>query len=155
MTELRETAPRRGVRLLVATAAALMIGALTLAPRAVVAPARGAFMQVVDAVTAPLLLWIPVAEAERMLNTLLFVPLGAAIALLLNRRAWPIAILVGFALSATVEYAQLSIPGRVPDRDDVLWNTVGAAIGVITVSAPRLFAAAVVRARQRSSATRT
>ena len=154
MTELHATAPRRGIRFLVAMAAALMIGALTLAPRAVVAPARGAFMQVVDAVTAPLL-WIPVGEAERVLNTLLFVPLGAAIALLLTRRAWPIAILVGFALSAAVEYAQLSIPGRVPDRDDVLWNTVGAAIGVVAVTVPRLLIAAIARTRQRGSVTRT
>jgi hypothetical protein len=155
MTHLRATAPRRGIRFLVAMGAALVIGALTLAPRAVVAPVRGAFMQVVDAVTAPLLLWIPMGGAERVLNTLLFAPLGAAIALLLSRRAWPIAILVGLALSATVEYAQLSIPGRVPDRDDVLWNTVGAAIGVVAVSAPRLFIAAMVRARQRGSMTRT
>lgn len=155
MTELHATAPRRGIRFLVAMAAALMIGALTLAPRAVVAPVRGALMQVVDAVTAPLLLWIPVGEAERVLNTLLFVPLGAAIALVLSRRAWPVAIVVGFALSATVEYAQLSIPGRVPDRDDVLWNTVGAAIGVIAVAVPRLFIATIARTRQRGSVTRT
>jgi glycopeptide antibiotics resistance protein len=40
-----------------------------------------------------------VGEAERLLNTLLFVPLGAAIALLLARRVWPIAILVGFAFA--------------------------------------------------------
>jgi hypothetical protein len=155
MTELHTTSQRRSLRLLVATAAALVIGALTLAPRAVVAPARGAFMRVVDAVTAPLLLWIPMGEAERVLNTLLFVPLGAAIALLLTRRAWPIAILVGFSLSATVEYAQLSIPGRVPDRDDVLWNTVGAAIGVVAITVPRLLTTAIARTRQRGSVTRT
>jgi hypothetical protein len=155
MTELHTTSQRRSLRLLVATAAALVIGALTLAPRAVITPARGAFMRVVDAVTAPLLLWIPVGEAERVLNTLLFVPLGAAIALLLTRRAWPIAIVVGFALSATVEYAQLSIPGRVPDRDDVLWNTVGAAIGVVAITVPRLLTTAIARTRQRGSVTRT
>ncbi len=69
-----------------------------------------------------------------MLNTLLLVPLGAAIALLLTRRAWPIAILVGFALSATVEYAQLSIPGRVPDADRSTHDT-GRALDIAAVDA--------------------
>ena len=73
-------------------------------------------------------------DAERLLNTLMFVPLGATIALLLHRRLWPLAILVGFAMSAAVEYAQPTIPGRVPDAADVFWNTVGAAIGVVLVT---------------------
>lgn len=40
----------------------------------------------------------------------------------------------GLALSATVEYLQASIPGRVPDADDVLWNTVGTTIGVLAMT---------------------
>ena len=107
-------------------------------PRWLVAPARAAFMQGLDALAAPLLAWFPFGDAERVLNTLLFVPLGATIALLLHRRLWPLAILVGFAISAAVEYAQLTIPGRVPDAADVVWNTVGAAIGVILVTVVRL-----------------
>lgn len=146
---------RRSLRLLAAAAAAIAVTALTLAPRALVAPARETFMQLVRPVMVPLLGGISAAEAERILNTLMFVPLGAAIALLLGRRAWLLAILAGFVLSATVEYAQLSIPGRVPDRDDVLWNTVGAAIGVIAVTAPRIVLAARARAAQRGSATLT
>ena len=111
MTDITPTTRGRGIRLLVAAVAAVVITALTLAPRALVAPARGAFMQFMDAATAPLLVWIPYGDAERLLNTMLFVPLGATIALLLGRRAWPLAILAGFALSAAVEYAQASIPG--------------------------------------------
>jgi glycopeptide antibiotics resistance protein len=98
-------------------------------------------------VAEPVVRWIPAGDSEQVLNTLLFVPLGATIALLLSRRLWPIAILAGFALSASVEYAQASIPGRVPDPADVLWNTVGGAIGVVLVSVPRLIGAAVQRAR--------
>jgi hypothetical protein len=149
------TTPRRGIRLLGACLAAAAVTLLTLAPRSLVAPARGAFMSAMDAVAEPLLAWFPAGDAEIVLNTLLFVPLGATIALLLTRRAWPVAILAAFALSATVEYAQVSIPGRVPDLDDVLWNTVGAVIGVVVVTVPRLIAGAARRARQRVSVTRT
>ena len=54
-----------------------------------------------------------------------------------------------------VEWAQGSIPGRVPDLDDVLWNTVGGAIGVVIVTILRLLATAVARGAQRGSVTRT
>lgn len=89
-----------------------------------------------------------------MLNMVLFVPLGATLALLVGRRAFPVAVLAGFALSAAVEYAQASIPGRVPDVADVLWNSLGAATGAILIAVPRAVGA-FVRARHRGSATRT
>ncbi|GAA1995487.1 VanZ family protein [Microbacterium pumilum] len=148
-------APRRGIRVFAMTIAAAAVTILTLAPRSLVAPARGAVMRIMDAVTAPLLVWIPYDDAERLLNTLLFVPLGGTIALLLSRRAWPVAILAGVGLSVAVEYAQGSIPGRVPDLEDVLWNSLGGAIGVIVVAIPRLVAAAGRRGDQRGRVTRT
>jgi hypothetical protein len=40
----------------------------------------------------------------------------------------------------------------VPDPADVLWNTVGGAIGVVLITVPRLIGAAVQRARRRSLA---
>lgn len=144
----------RGPRLLAALIAGAAVTALTLAPRALVAPLRGAFMRLMDAATAPLLVWIPYDDAERLLNTMLFVPLGATIALLLGRRAFPLAILACFALSAAVEYAQGSIPGRVPDMQDVLWNSLGGAVGVVVITVPRLLGA-LMRARHRGSDTRT
>jgi len=128
----------RSGRLLAAVVAVAAVAALTLGPRALVAPARDAFMRSMDVVPAPLLAWISTADAERLLNTVMFVPLGATIALLLHRRLWPLAILAGFAMSAAVEYAQATIPGRVPDGADVFWNTVGAAIGVVLVTGVRL-----------------
>jgi len=143
-------ATTRSIRLL---AAALAIGAvalLTLAPRSLVSPARGLFMRLMDAALAPLVDAIPYGDAERVLNALMFVPLGATIALLLHRRAWPLAIVAGFGLSAAVEYAQASIPGRVPDLDDVVWNTLGAVVGVAVVTVPRIAGAAVVRHRART-----
>jgi hypothetical protein len=148
------TTRRRGARLLATVLTGALITALTLAPRALVAPARGAFMRLMDAVTSPLLVWIPYGDAELLLNLILFVPLGATIALLLSRRAWPLAILAGVVLSAAVELAQGSIPGRVPDTQDVLWNTLGAAVGVVIITVPRVIVG-IARARQRGSETRT
>ena len=140
-----------------------IVAALTLAPQRIVGPLRGAFLRLVDA-AAPAIAWMPADDAEVLLNTLLFVPLGAALALALGRRAWPLAILAGLAISSAVEFAQRSISGRVPDPNDVLWNTVGAAVGVIAVvilrlAAPRRPAAArarpAARRRHRGSVTRT
>lgn len=137
--------PRRGIRLLVAALAVAVVAVLTLAPQRVVNPARGVFMGFVDAAVEPFAAWLPVLGADRVLNTAMFLPLGAAIALILSRRLWPLAILAGFALSATVEYAQASIPGRVPDPTDVLWNTVGGAAGVLLVTLTRYLFAGVRR----------
>lgn len=155
-----QPAPSRalGVRLLAATAVLVAVATLTLAPRALVAPVKSLFLRGMDALCAPLMALIPYGDADRVLNTLLFIPLGATIALLLSRRAWPLAILAGFILSAGVEVFQASIPGRVPDVEDVLWNTLGGAIGVMVVVMIRLVALLLGRSRdanQRSRVTRT
>lgn len=149
MSQSAEPTRHRAGRTIAALLTIIVVAALTLGPRAFVAPARGEFMRVMDAATAPLLVWIPYADAERVLNTVMFVPLGVTVALLLRRRHWPLAILVGFAMSAAVEYAQRSIPGRVPDPSDIFWNTAGAAIGVVVVTACRLVAGLVRRPVRR------
>ncbi len=153
MTDI-PTTRGRGIRVLVAGAIAAVITALTLAPPSIAAPVRGIALRSLVEVAQPLAAASPFREVDDLLNVLLFVPLGATLALLLGRRLWPIAIVAAFALSVAVEFAQRSIPGRVPDGDDVLWNTVGAAIGVLAVTIPRVVARAVAR-RQRGSATRT
>jgi glycopeptide antibiotics resistance protein len=154
MTDITTTR-RSGIRVLAATVVLAVVAGLTLAPPSIAAPARRVFIQSMVTLAEPLVLWIPGGLTERVLNTLLFVPLGATVALLLMRRRWWVAILSGLALSATVEFAQASIPGRVPDVADVLWNTVGAAIGVALIAVPRQIAAVVRRTRQRGRATRT
>lgn len=152
MTDI-STTRGSGIRVFAATIVLAVVAGLTLAPPSVAAPARRLFVQAMVALAEPLVLWIPGGLTERLLNTLLFVPLGATVALLLSRRLWPVAIFAGFALSATVELMQDSIPGRVPDLADVLWNTVGAAIGVVLVTAPRLVAAAARRPVRSSPPT--
>ncbi len=71
---------------------------------------------------------------EAVANVLLFIPLGAALALrgVSVRKA----ALYGSLLSVTVECMQLLfVPGRTPSLDDVLLNTVGAMAGGALVSA--------------------
>src|SRR5512135_504550 len=60
-------------------------------------------------------------------NLFLFMPLGGALALL-RWRALP-TILFGCALSTSIEFAQLFIPGRWSATDDILLNTAGTAMG--------------------------
>lgn len=127
---------RRSGRTVVAIAALGVVALVTLAPRRIVAPARGLFTELMDAVIPASAAGLPYAD-ERALNLVLFVPLGATLALLFSRRLWPLAIVAGLAISFGVEVAQTSIPGRVPDPHDVLWNTLGAAAGAVLVAVVR------------------
>lgn len=71
------------------------------------------------------------------LNVALFVPFGLGLALW---RRWGVFRVVpfGLALSALIEAAQYALPiGRAVDVDDVVLNTVGAALGAVTVSVIR------------------
>ncbi|HEY1342375.1 MAG TPA: VanZ family protein [Bryobacteraceae bacterium] len=71
-------------------------------------------------------------------NVLLYFPLGAAAVLAATkRRASNLAIATagGFALSTAIELTQVWVPGRDPSLDDILFNTLGTAIGAITALA--------------------
>ncbi len=71
------------------------------------------------------------------LNVALFVPFGLGLAVW---RRWGMFRVVpfGFALSVVVEAAQYVLPlGRAVDVDDVVLNTVGTALGALTVSVVR------------------
>jgi hypothetical protein len=73
--------------------------------------------------------------ADVLINVLLFVPLGAALAA--AGVSQPRCVLGGALLSAGVEFAQLYIPGRDPSLGDVVSNTVGSGVGaVLVVTAP-------------------
>lgn len=136
-----ERSHRTGLALVALAAVALV----TLGPRWLVAPARNLFTQVMDAAVPAFAGGLPYAD-ERALNLVLFVPLGATLALLLARRLWPLAVLAGAFVSIAVELAQTAIPGRVPDPHDVLWNSLGAAAGAVAVAGVRGIAAASRRA---------
>jgi hypothetical protein len=65
-------------------------------------------------------------------NVLGFVPLGMVAAI------WPGATLfsvlaTGLAISGSIEFIQLTVPGRVPSVDDVITNTAGAFCGWLLI----------------------
>ena len=70
-------------------------------------------------------------------NVIGFIPLGVIAAI------WPGAtvfsvLATGMAVSGTIEFTQLSVPGRVPSVDDILTNTTGALVGWLLVFLLRL-----------------
>ena len=73
------------------------------------------------------------AVAGALANMLLFVPLGAVVAF----RGWSLARVaaVAFFVSASVEVAQLFVPGRTTSLDDVVFNVSGSVLGYALVAA--------------------
>ncbi len=137
-------------RVLIAAAALAVVGVLTLAPRALIRPVQDAAVDacflVIDRWGGPTL----AVPSDVVLNVALYVPVGLGVAALVPVRWSPVAVFVGGVTSFTIETAQALIPGRVPDPDDVLSNTVGTAIGVSIVVAARVVAHLSMRAAQLS-----
>jgi glycopeptide antibiotics resistance protein len=92
--------------------------------------------------------WITYATLEFWANVAMFVPVGLFFLLLLGRRRWWVAILLGVALTCLIEFAQMFLPGRVSDPRDIVANSVGAFVGVIAALVVT-WPAAVRRARAR------
>ncbi|HTW18158.1 MAG TPA: VanZ family protein [Nocardioides sp.] len=75
--------------------------------------------------------WLTYDRAEFLANVALFVPVGLFLLLLFGTRLWWIAAAAAFAMTAAIETAQRSIPGRVPDERDLVANTAGALVGIV------------------------
>lgn len=72
---------------------------------------------------------------EFVLNIVLFVPPAAILAYLLNGRHTAWVILTGVAVSLFVEMVQLRVlDGRTATVQDVLANSLGAAVGAVVVA---------------------
>jgi glycopeptide antibiotics resistance protein len=80
-------------------------------------------------------------------NSAVFVPLGAALAAAtlpqksnrsrrrrLDWRWWACIAAIGFLFSLGIEIAQLFIPTRATDVDDLILNTTGALLGAVVFS---------------------
>jgi VanZ family protein len=98
--------------------------------------------------------WTRYTVRDVFLNVILYVPLGLAAAMVFLRRhsrkgAATAAIMLAFAVSASMELLQVFEPRRDPSSLDVLTNTVGGAIGVLIalLNEPRI--RALVKAPQR------
>lgn len=92
--------------------------------------------------------WITYSILEFGANVAMFVPVGLFFLLLLGRRRWWVAILLGVVLTCAIEFAQMFLPARVSDPRDIVANSVGAFVGVIAALIVT-WPAAVRRARER------
>lgn len=76
---------------------------------------------------------------EFVANIVVFVPWGFLVLLALGIRFWWLAALAGFALTLTIEIAQIPLP-RISDPRDLVANVLGTLVGIG-------FAVALVRRR--------
>ena len=93
--------------------------------------------------------WITFARVEAAANVAMFVPMGMFTALLLPKRAWWVGVVVGFAATCAIESYQATALSstRFSDPQDILMNTIGAAVGAA-------FVGLVLPSRRRSRARR-
>lgn len=82
---------------------------------------------------------------EAAANVVMFVPFGVLVGLLLARPWW-VVVLLGAATSALIETVQRWLPTRYPTVQDVVMNTLGAAVGVLVLV---LVLVLVARRRER------
>ncbi|PPF63062.1 VanZ family protein [Clavibacter michiganensis] len=74
--------------------------------------------------------WVTYSVVESASNVVMFVPLGALIALLAWPSLWWISGVLGFFASLTIELSQaLLLPQRFASAGDVAANTAGALLG--------------------------
>lgn len=124
---------------------------LTLTPQAYAAEHISIIYRVLDVLHRHgYLLTIDDSRLEFLANIALFVPVGMFLLLLFGTRLWWVAIAASFGITAAIETAQRSIPGRVPDERDLLANGLGAVIGILIALV--LTAPAALRRRRRRRA---
>ena len=110
------------------------VGWVTLTPQPAVPDPNSFEQQLIHFILAiPPFGWLGYSALEFTANIGMFIPVGILLALLLPPRQWWVAVLIGFAMTVTIETAQLFIPGRFSDLRDIVANTAGAAIGVSIV----------------------
>jgi len=73
--------------------------------------------------------WITFGVIEFTANVAMFVPIGLFFVLLLGRRQWWLAIVLGVVLTFGIEFAQQGIANRVSDPRDLVANSLGAIVG--------------------------
>ena len=105
---------------------------LTLTPQSYAAQHIDIIYRILDALhRRGYFLTIDDTRMEFLANIALFVPVGMFLLLLFGTRLWWLALGASFAMTSAIEFAQRSIPGRVPDTRDLESNGLGAIIGVL------------------------
>lgn len=109
----------------------LAVAAVTLTPGSTHDGTLGLVRTIVERLTA---LGLPVTflGLEAVANVLMFVPFGVLVGLLLDRPRWAV-VLLAAATSATIETVQRWVPARFPTLQDLVLNTLGAALGVVAL----------------------
>lgn len=69
------------------------------------------------------------APYEFIANVVLFVPWGALALIVLGERRWWLAVILGLALTLTIEIAQIPLE-RISDPRDLVANSIGVLSGV-------------------------
>jgi len=127
----------------------LLVGWLTLGPQPLDASGRGFLHRLIRFISGDNTLdWITYALVEFTANIALFIPVGVLFVLMLGRRRWWLAVILGIALTVSIEAAQLVLPDRVTDPRDVVSNSIGSTIGVAIV-----LGASAVRAKRERQPT--
>lgn len=112
----------------------LLVGWLTLGPQPLDANGRGLLHRLIRFISGDNKLdWITYALVEFTANIALFIPVGVLFVLMLGWRRWWLAVILGIALTVSIEAAQLVLPDRVSDPRDVISNSIGSTIGVAIV----------------------
>ena len=109
------------------------VAAVTLGP----APADDGTLGVVRSAVAWLAargLPVTYPGVEAVANVVMFVPFGVLVGLLVGLRRWWAVVLLGLATSAAIETVQRVLPDRFSTVQDVVMNTLGAAVGVAVLA---------------------
>jgi glycopeptide antibiotics resistance protein len=132
-----------------------VVGWITLGPQPFDENSDGLVWRLLDLFARfPLTDWITYSTLEFWSNVAMFVPVGLFFLLLLGRRRWWLAIVLGVVLTCAIEFTQMFLPDRVSDPRDIVANSVGAFAGVV-VALVVTWPAAVRRARERRLQART
>ena len=75
--------------------------------------------------------WLTFNTLEFLANIAMFAPFGLFLVLLLGRRQWWLAILIGVGFTLAIELAQQFIPNRVSDPRDIVANSLGTIVGTL------------------------
>jgi VanZ family protein len=76
---------------------------------------------------------VPLNRRDALLNTVMYLPLGCLLGMMVRRRtrrSFGALLPVIAAISLSFEMLQLLIPNRYPSIDDVIFNTAGGALGL-------------------------
>ncbi len=90
---------------------------------------------------------------DLVINVIAYLPLGLLLGLMLRARAaagWAVLLATagGMALSVSMEYAQMYLPGRISSNVDLLANSCGTLLGALMATfAPQAWLALLARAR--------